>query len=297
MAARLWRWLVGCGLLASAGLGTALALLLPVPPAIAPAIAILTAVCLPLLLLVSSFAVAMAGAGRMGAADLRCWIHALAREAIFFNRSVLDIIRRPVPAARIPATGTRPLLLIHGVACNGAVWTHWIGKLGAAGFAPIRAIDLEPVFADIDVHAARVAGELLTLQQHAGGARVAIVAHSMGGLVARAAFGRVGPTVVSRMVTIGSPHHGTRLARLFHCTPLRQMRRDSAWLESLNATRQPGPAGSLTNIYSREDNLIVPGLSAALPGARQIEIRGWGHLGLLASKSVADHAIAALAAS
>ncbi len=291
--------LVGCDLLAAATLGAALALLFPASAGIAWTVALAVAICAPAAVLIVSFVIAGLYAGRrMKLADLGHWLGALLSEALDFNLAVLAMIAqsgRPDGAGPGPGPGgSRPLLLIHGIACNRGVWQHWIQRLQAAGFGPIRTIDLEPVFADIDAHAARVARELRTLQQQCGGARVAVVAHSMGGLVARAAFRRVGPDVVSRVVTIAAPHHGTRVARLFQWTPTKQMRPDSAWLKSLNAAQEGRPAAFLTSIYSLEDNLVIPARSASLHGANLIELRGLGHLGLLASARVKDYAVAAL---
>ncbi len=323
MAARLWRLLVGCELAAAAMLWILVSLWFPMSSGAACAVAFGAAVGAPAAVLLLSFVVAALFAGRrLTVADLGYWLRALIGEAIDFNLAVLKMMGQcridmartlegpdsPSAASQpaqgdaklasrgdSPSIGVRPLLLIHGIACNRGVWTRWRRWLRAAGFGPIRAVDLEPVFADIDAHAERVAGELRVMQQHAGGARVAIVAHSMGGLVARAALRLVGPRVVSRIVTVASPHHGTRIASLFRrVAPLRQMRIDSDWLRSLNAAQEGTLEAILTSIYSLEDNLVIPAGSASLRGARRIELRGIGHLGLLGSSKVRDHALTAL---
>jgi len=188
----------------------------------------------------------------------------------------------------------RPLLLIHGIVCNHNIWRPWLKRLRAAGFGPVRAVNLEPLFADIEVHAARVARELRALQRNANGARVSIIAHSMGGLVARAALRLLGPGTIHRIVTIASPHHGTRLARCA-LPPLRQMSPDSPWLRSLNTAQEGHFAAPVTSIYSLEDNLVVPPRSARLAGAPAHELRGFGHLGVLSSRRAIEQTLAALA--
>lgn len=214
-------------------------------------------------------------------------VHAWLTEPIDFSRAVLAMMTVPNrrPAAEQPATErpARPVLLIHGIVCNRGIWRAWFEPLRAAGFAPVRAVDLEPLFGDIDRYAADVAMELRALQRRTGGARVAIVAHSMGGLVARAALQLVGPEVISRIVTIASPHHGTRWARLTPLRLARQMRPDSIWLRELNALQEGQWPVPVTSIYSMQDEFIVPARSAVLAGAQPCEMRGVGHLGVLGS--------------
>jgi pimeloyl-ACP methyl ester carboxylesterase len=184
--------------------------------------------------------------------------------------------------------------MIHGILCNRGVWRHWFEPLRAAGFAPVRAIDLEPVFADIEHCAAAVAAELRALQRQCGGERVSIIAHSMGGLVARAALRVVGPGVIRRIVTIASPHHGTLWARLLPCPPMRQMRADSSWLATLNASQESHCVVPLTCIFSEQDEFILPPGSAAMAQASLHALRGAGHFGVLASRRCLDLSLSAL---
>jgi triacylglycerol esterase/lipase EstA (alpha/beta hydrolase family) len=196
-----------------------------------------------------------------------------------------------LPPAGQPA---RPVLLIHGIACNRAVWWPVLSHLRGAGFAPIRLLDLEPLFSDIESHGAAVEYELRALQRRCSGVPVSIVAHSMGGLVARTVLRAVGQGLIARIVTIATPHHGTAAAGLFRSANMRQMRRGSAWLEALNAAQEPMRAVPFTCIYSLEDNLVAPARSAALAGAQLHELRGLGHLQLLSSQHVIDHVLTAL---
>ena len=203
----------------------------------------------------------------------------------------------PTGSPRVPPPrSSGPVLLIHGVVCNHRAWNAWLERLQSSGFAPIRAVDLEPPLADIEWHAARVEQDVRALFQESGGSTVAIIAHSMGGLVARAVLRRVGPGIIGRIVTIATPHHGTVLARLFRGQrPLQQMCPEAPWLVELNADEEDGPSVPITTIYSLEDNLVVPARSAALRHARRVELRGIGHVGVLSSAEAIDCTVAALA--
>jgi pimeloyl-ACP methyl ester carboxylesterase len=274
---------------------------LPVSAALAIALAL--SVLLPGVLVAASFVIGafLAPGGPTGTLYR---LRALLTEALQFNLAVLTMalpgdLRSPavdLSATALAERSDRPLLLIHGIVCNCNIWRPWLERLRAAGFGPVRAVNLEPLFADIEVHATRVAKELRVLQRETHGARVSIIAHSMGGLVARAALRLLPAESIGRIVTIASPHHGTRLARCFPwLLPMRQMFPDSAWLEALNTPQQGHLATPLTTIYSLEDNLVVPPRSAWLEGAQAHEVRGFGHLGLLCSRSVIEQTLAALA--
>jgi predicted alpha/beta hydrolase family esterase len=188
----------------------------------------------------------------------------------------------------------KPVLLIHGVLCNGAVFRLLVRRLEQAGFGPVRTLDLEPLDANIECHASRVAHELAAMQRECGGEAVAIIAHSMGGLVARAALRMIGTATVSRVVTIATPHHGTAVAGLLHSKPMRQMSPHSPWIRTLNATHGPA-AAPITSIYSLDDEFVAPPSSASLDGARNVELRGVGHFGLLVSRQASDAIMHALA--
>ena len=204
---------------------------------------------------------------------------------------------RSTPSSRAPEAGpVRPVLLLHGILCNRGIWRGWLPELRAAGFAPVRSLDLEPLLGDLDAHAARVTRALAALQRESRGARVDVLAHSMGGLIARAALPLVGPQTIRRIVTLGSPHHGTRVAGHYPSAPARQMRPDSPWLARLNAAQEEHWPVPVTSIYSLEDNLIVPASSARLAGADCRALRGIGHLGLLCSHAARRCALAALGA-
>ena len=118
--------------------------------------------------------------------------------------------------------------------------------------------------------------------------RIMIVAHSMGGLVARAALRLLEADDIRQIVTLGSPHHGTWLAQLLPGLPYRQMQPDSEWLAALNAAQEGRFPVPVTCIYSTNDNLVTPSRSAALQGATRFELRGLGHLSLLSARPAID---------
>jgi pimeloyl-ACP methyl ester carboxylesterase len=75
----------------------------------------------------------------------------------------------------------------------------------------LRAAGLRPVFYDYDWRLGiDVLGRALAQRLQAeASARIAIVAHSMGGLITRAALARPGGEKVERLVLLGTPHFGS----------------------------------------------------------------------------------------
>ena len=180
-----------------------------------------------------------------------------------------------------------PVLLIHGYGCNRGYWKQMSALLRQAHISH-DAIDLEPIGAAIDDYVPQVQRAVLALCAAGGSESVIIVAHSMGGLVARAYLRAHGSARVARVITLGTPHHGTRLASFGFGRNAMQMRRGgrspgaggSAWLAALAAAEDGPRRARFTSIYSHHDNIVAPQTSCHLPGAKNIELGGIGHVAL-----------------
>ena len=297
MAARLWRSILALAFGVALASGALARRDFSLTLASAGAVALGVLLALPVVFVALSFLLARA-ADSAGSAPPRAsqLLRALLSEVAEFTSSIVAMsaaapARAPAP---LPEHAPRPVLLMHGILCNAAVWHPLRVRLVAAGFGPVEALDLEPLFADIEILAARAAPRLLALRQRCRGERVLIVAHSMGGLVARALLRELGPSAIRRIVTIASPHHGTAVVRGLPWANTRQMSPVSPWLRALNAAQEGRFAVPVTSIYTAEDNMVVPVESARLQGAESTELRGIGHLGMVRSRRALDSVIAAL---
>lgn len=189
------------------------------------------------------------------------------------------------------ARGRIGVVFVHGFVCNRGIWNPWMTRLRSAG-VPFVAVDLEPVFGGIDDYAPIVGATVERVRKATGRAPL-VVAHSMGGLAVRAWLSRCsGALPVEHVVTIGSPHGGTWLAR-FGVTPNGlQMRRPNAWLDALQAVElQRGGAqyyAHFTCFYSHCDNIVFPPSTATLPGADNRHVPGSAHVHLAAQPEVFD---------
>jgi pimeloyl-ACP methyl ester carboxylesterase len=190
------------------------------------------------------------------------------------------LVRDPAPA---PVEA--PVLLVHGVLCNAGVWVRFARYLRRHGVTGLYSLSYGPPLASIDTFAAQLARKIDAIVAATGAPRVTIVAHSMGGLVARAYVRRHGSARIARIVTIGSPHHGSMLAWFFPGQALSQMRPGNPWLAELNAER-PDPALRLLSLWSWHDSMVAPQTSSELPGAVEIVLAGIGHNALLGDDAV-----------
>lgn len=198
------------------------------------------------------------------------------------------------------AEGRLGVLLVHGFVCNRGFWNRWMSRLRRAG-VPFVAVDLEPVFGRIDDYVPIVDAAVARLRA-ATGRPPLVVAHSMGGLAVRTWLSRCAdPRPVEHVVTIGTPHAGTWLAR-FGVTPNGlQMRRPNAWLEALRAAelRRSGTPdyAQFTCFYSHCDNIVFPPSTATLPGADNRHVAGSAHVHLADQPEVFDEVWRRLAAA
>ena len=156
------------------------------------------------------------------------------------------------------------------------------------------SIDLEPVAGSIDDYAPLIEARVRELCAATGAGRIAIVAHSMGGLAARAWMRAYGNARVARLVTLGTPHHGTALARFGPGANAVQMRRGSAWLRALAAAEPPEVRARIVSIYTHHDNIVAPQDSSVLPGACNIAFGGVGHVALGSNPRVLAEVLRAL---
>jgi triacylglycerol esterase/lipase EstA (alpha/beta hydrolase family) len=184
-----------------------------------------------------------------------------------------------------PGGAAPPVLLVHGYGCNSGYWAHLAPLLDAARISH-ATLDLEPLTGDIDGYAARIEEAAQQLCAQAGAAQLVVVAHSMGGLAARAWMRTHGARRVARLVTLGTPHHGTCLASFGPGINAGQMRRmgvagpECGWLAALAAGEAPEVRARIVSIYSHHDNIIAPQTSSELPGARNLALGGVGHVAL-----------------
>ena len=190
------------------------------------------------------------------------------------------------------ACARRPLVLVHGFMCNRGLWTVWLQALTRQGVV-FTTVNLEPMLGSIDDHATQIENAVQRAHAAAGGIPPVVVAHSMGGLAVRA-WMRATPGAdrrVARVITVGTPHNGTWLARWGYGQNARQMRLASPWLAALAAAEPAERRALFTCWHSCGDNIVFPHLTATLPGADNRHMAAVGHVALLDQPEVLAHVL------
>ena len=139
-----------------------------------------------------------------------------------------------------------PVLLIHGYGANSGFWHHTSARFMREGISHM-AIELEPLLVSIDDYAGIIHGGIEKLCSVHRSEKVILLAHSMGGLAARAYVRKFGTERVARIITLGTPHYGSKLASYAIGINAMQMR----W------TAETAAPGWLTNLEKR--NQTLPG--------------------------------------
>jgi triacylglycerol lipase len=217
------------------------------------------------------------------AATLRQWLQAWWAECLSAPRVFLW--QQPFRSRRWPdllpprAEGRRGLLLVHGFVCNRGLWNDWLQRLTLQG-VPFVAVDLEPVFGSIDDYQQRIDDGVARLFACTGLPPV-VVAHSMGGLAVRRWRAGIGRSDrVHHLVTLGTPHRGTWLARWGFVRNTVQMRPHGAWLDTLRSAEAAKGLDhrSSTCFFSHCDNIVCPAGTATLPGADNRHLPATAHV-------------------
>lgn len=189
--------------------------------------------------------------------------------------------------------GGRPVILMPGFLMNRSC-LYFIAKRIARGRSAVHILNYR-THADMREVASDLAYYVEDVCRETGQSHVDIVAYSMGGLVTRYYVERLGGSArVRRVVTMGSPHHGTKLAVFSHFVAAHQMQPASEFLADVHAAGLSDEV-SYTSVYSDADPFLLPPTTAQLPDpARNVHIEGLGHGGLLLSRRFAVPVLEAL---
>ncbi|MFI1098253.1 lipase family alpha/beta hydrolase [Streptomyces sp. NPDC020917] len=202
---------------------------------------------------------------------------------------------RHAAGPRPPRGRTRqrpPVLLVHGFVDNRSAFALLRRSLQRNGWTRVQAVNYSPLTFDMRTAAAVLGAHIERICEESGERRVDIVAHSLGGLIARYYVQRLGGDArVRTLVTLGTPHSGTRAVPAITPHPLaRQMRPGSEVLKEL-AAPAPRCRTRFVAFWSDLDQLMIPVGSARLEHpdlfAKNIKVTGIGHLSLPVHGAVA----------
>ncbi|MBR9991276.1 MAG: hypothetical protein KFH98_16050 [Gemmatimonadetes bacterium] len=165
-------------------------------------------------------------------------------------------------------SGRPPVLLVPGWSDTARVLEPCRRFLLAEGWSDegVQSLSFRDRYGSNVEHAEEIGHAIRQLKERAGAARIAVVAHSMGGLALRHYLVEGGEVDVHTAIFAGTPHRGTWLAWLAWGRGGAEMRPGSEFLERLNAAPLPESVRAVC-LRSPIDTRIVPGRSAVLAGA------------------------------
>jgi len=197
-----------------------------------------------------------------------------------------------------PSSNRMAVLLVPGWGDRASDMEPLRERLIEAGWpeGEVRALTFSDPWGSNERNAVEVADAVRELSEHDGIAAVDIVAHSMGGLAVRTYLAEFSAaelnqaTPVRRVAFLGTPHRGTVAAVLAWGEGGREMVPGSEFLENLNHVGDPAVLETVDflSIRSPVDLLVIPGSSAMLPGARNLEICCPSHHGMVHDGRVFD---------
>ncbi|HRY43626.1 MAG TPA: alpha/beta hydrolase [Thermoanaerobaculia bacterium] len=134
---------------------------------------------------------------------------------------------RPGSPEGLPGSSRRVVLLVHGLCMNDAGWSREGHDHGAAlerdlGFEAVHVVYNSGRHVSSNGRSLAELLETFVGDAAAPPGEIAIVTHSMGGLVVRSALvagaraGHAWPALVRAVVFLGTPHHGAPAERLGH---------------------------------------------------------------------------------
>ncbi|MFD9434949.1 esterase/lipase family protein [Streptomyces sp. NPDC060002] len=194
--------------------------------------------------------------------------------------------------AQLPTKAPLPVVLLHGFIDNRSVFVLLRRSLAQHGRHRVESLNYSPLTCDIRTTAELLGRHIEEICERTGSSQVDVVGHSLGGLIARYYVQRLGGDGrVRTLVTLGTPHSGTRVAPLANAHPIvRQMRPGSELIEELSRPA-PGCRTHFVSFWSDLDHLMDPLESACVDHpdllARNVRVTGIGHLALPVHPAVA----------
>ncbi|MEU6391387.1 alpha/beta fold hydrolase [Streptomyces sp. NPDC046939] len=195
-------------------------------------------------------------------------------------------------APELPTRAKPPVLLLHGFIDNRSVFVLLRRSLAQHGRRRIESLNYSPLTCDIRTAAALLARHVEELCERTGQDRIDVVGHSLGGLIARYYVQRLGGDErIRTLVTLGTPHSGTRVAPLADAHPIvRQMRPGSSVIDELRMPA-PGCRTRFVSFWSDLDQVMVPVETACVDHedllVQNVRVTGIGHLALPVHPAVA----------
>ncbi len=190
------------------------------------------------------------------------------------------VTHRADKVAAAPQDDPGPVLLVPGYGGSTTALTTLANALRASGRDATVVSLPDGGRGDLKAQAKALDTAVRQARSRTGARSVDVIGYSAGGVVARLWVRDGGAGKVRRVITLGSPQHGTDLASLAGSalpdacpTACQQLATDSDLLRTLNAGDETPAGPAFVSIWSSVDQIVQPPDSARLTGATNIVVQ------------------------
>ncbi|NEC10263.1 alpha/beta fold hydrolase [Streptomyces sp. SID7909] len=196
----------------------------------------------------------------------------------------------PARAAAVrPLSTSTPVVFVHGYTGSASNWTTAMSVFRLNGWSSANLFAYEyDSYGNNITNAQGLAAFVDGVKSRTGASKVAIVNHSMGGLVSQYYLKVLGGnTSVSHLASIAGANHGTTAAgACLIYTTCQQMYPGSSFIAQITSGDETPGDTKYATWYSACDGVILPYTSTRLSGATNNNVLCQTHIGYLADTVV-----------
>ncbi|MGP2440305.1 esterase/lipase family protein [Streptomyces sp. JW3] len=192
-------------------------------------------------------------------------------------------------AAAQPLSTSSPVVFVHGYTGNASNWVTAMSVFRLNGWSSSHLFAYEyDSYGNNVTNAQGLASYVNTVKSRTGASKVAIVNHSMGGLVSQYYLKVLGGhRSVSHLASIADANHGTTYAgACLIYTTCQQTYPGSSFIGQLTSGDETPGDTEYATWYSACDGVIIPYTSTKLSGATNHNVLCQTHIGYLADTVV-----------
>jgi pimeloyl-ACP methyl ester carboxylesterase len=182
-----------------------------------------------------------------------------------------------------------PILLVHGIVHNPSAFFKLRRRMDEAAWQNVFTVNYVTRHGSLYKMVEQLSKRVDQILEQTKSKQIDIIAHSLGGIIARLYLTGIGKGKVKNLVTLGTPHQGTQLSwflqGVYPGTLSHDLMSGSYFLKDL-AERKIPSSSKLTSFYTPHDILVWPKgncLAVGFPkkSITNVEIPDVGHMGLL----------------
>lgn len=156
------------------------------------------------------------------------------------------------------------VVLVHGIWMTGLDMSLLFHRLKLCGFKPVQ-FSYPTIRGSLKENAAKLQRFVQHLEKNVETDVVHFVGHSLGGLLLRQFFHDYPNQPPGRVVTLGTPHQGSQVARRMGCNPFGKMFLGGSYVQGLRGDVPPWQAEREIAVLAGRTSLGVGRLIQSLP--------------------------------